>query len=90
MSTSRLSAVKALCVGEEEHCATANSILHGNRRGARVVLALACATMAYAALAVVSAMSEKSYFLDTRCPIVALSDSARLNTTAVGMFILVR
>ena len=53
-------------------------------------LVLAVALAASPARAETVAVSGKSYFVDTRKPIVALSNSIRLSTTAVGMYILVR
>ena len=68
----------------------ANSIFKwiGNGVGAALVLVVALA--ACTALAGTVATSEKSYFIDTRKPIVGMSASIRLNTTAVGMYIIVR
>jgi len=59
--------------------------------GVRAVCALVFALLAGTVLARVAvATSEKSYFIDTRQPIVALSDSARLTTFSGGVFIFVR
>ena len=58
--------------------------------GVGAALFLVVALTACTARAGTVALSGKSYFIDTRKPIVGMSDSARLNTTAVGMYIIVR
>ena len=67
-----------------------SSILKRIGRGVGCALVLAVALAASPARAETVAVSGKSYFVDTRKPIVALSNPVRLNTTAVGMYILVR
>ena len=68
----------------------ASSILKRIGCGAGGALFLVVALTACTARAGTVATSEKSYFIDTRKPIVGMSTSSRLNTTAVGMYIIVR
>ena len=58
--------------------------------GVGCALVLAVALTASLARAETVAVFAKSYFVDPRKPVVALSNPVRLNTTAVGMYILVR
>lgn len=58
--------------------------------GAKAVLMLMFAVTACSVLAKVVGTSAKSYFLDTRCPIVALSVSCELDTTPSGMCVIIR
>ena len=68
----------------------ASSILKRIGCGVGAALFLVVALTAGTARAGTVATSGKSYFIDTRQPIVGMSTSSRLNTTAVGMYIIVR
>ena len=68
----------------------ASSILKCVGTGVGAALFLVVALTACTARAGTVALSGKSYLIDTRKPIVGMSESARLNTTAVGMYIIVR
>ena len=63
-----------------------------NRKGVQIALMLVFAMAACTALArmLAQGQSEKSYFIDTRCPVVGMSESVGLETTPSGMFIIVR
>ena len=58
--------------------------------GAKAVLMLMFAVTACTVLAKVVGTSAKSYFLDTRCPIVALSVSCELDMTPSGLCVIIR
>ena len=60
-----------------------------NGRTAKVALLFVLAS-ACTVLAEVVCVSEKSYFVDTRCPIVAMSGSGALDTNPAGMLIIFR
>lgn len=58
----------------------------------KVVLAFMFAMSACTVLArmLAQGQSEKSYFIDTRCPIVGMSESVGLETTPSGVVIIIR
>ena len=58
----------------------------------KVVLTFVFAMTACTVLArmLVLGLSEKSYFIDTRCPIVGMSESCELDTTPSGLAIIFR
>jgi len=65
-------------------------ILQESGGGAKVALALMAAIAACTLLAGLTAISEKSYFIDTRRPVVAMSAAGGLDTNPGESFILVR
>lgn len=58
----------------------------------KVVLAFVFAMTACTVLArmLAQGQSEKSYFIDTRCPIVGMSESVEIETTPSGAVIIIR
>jgi len=67
-----------------------NATLGKYGSGVRTVLMLVFALAAWALPAGRTALSEKSYFIDTRRPVVALSEAGRLDTNRAGVFIMIR
>jgi len=67
----------------------ANSVHNGNGKCARAILPLVLTLAAWTLLAGRTAISDKSYFIDTRCPVVAMSVAGELDTNPSGLAILI-